>query len=657
VNNFFLGVFFILFGGLLSAFFQNKAKIVAFFTAIGILPLVVISLQILFTGNIISSSFNFSSLFGEIKFVVDPLSAFFILFISVSSFMGTIYAIGYMRPYRGRALTSHFIFFVILIASMLLVVTIQNAFGFLVAWELMSLSSFFLVAFENEKQEVFEAGINYLIAMHIGVIFLIIGFVVLSIKSGSFDFALFKDVFESNKNLTNILFVIFFIGFGMKAGFFPLHTWLPEAHPAAPTHISGVMSGVMIKTGIYGILRVLTLTDNFSSGIAYLVLFLAVVSACIGILYAITQRDLKKILAYSSIENIGIIGMGIGIGMLGIIYKNDIMFTLGFSGCLLHILNHSIFKGLLFYGAGSVYQQTHTRDIEKLGGIVKYMPYTSAFFLAGSVAISALPPFNGFVSEFLIYMSMFGGIKSADPLIFIVSILSAVVLAFVGVMAMLCFTRAFSVVFLGNPRTKYESVPKEVDKTMLFPMGILVFMAVLIGLLPQYMVRILLMPVKNVMNDFEPSYNFSEFAGVLGIVSKMCFLFIGVSIFIYFIRYLLLRKKSLGHFKTWDCGYQAGTSRMQYTGSSFVDPFLNLTEPVLKNEIHVKKPAGLFPSYAEYKSHTSDVIDKFIIVPFGKRIKSLLGFFSWIQSGSTQQYILYGLLFLVMVLVWVIAAP
>jgi formate hydrogenlyase subunit 3/multisubunit Na+/H+ antiporter MnhD subunit len=539
---------------------------------------------------------------------------------------------------------------------MLLVVTVQNAFGFLIAWEIMSLSSFFLVAFENEKKEVFDAGINYLIAMHIGVVFLIIGFVILSIKSGSFDFASFKEIFASSKILTNALFVIFFIGFGMKAGFFPLHTWLPKAHPTAPSHISGFMSGVMIKTGIYGILRILTLTNNFSAGIAYFILFISMVSACIGVMYAISQSDLKKILAYSSIENIGIIGIGIGIGMIGSVYKNDVMFTLGFSGCFLHILNHSIFKGLLFYGAGSVYQKTHTRDIEKLGGIVKYMPYTSVLFLSGSIAISAIPPFNGFISEFLIYMGMFGGIKSADPLIFIISIISAVVLAFVGVMALLCFIRAFSVVFLGNSRSKYETLPKEADKTMLVPMGILAFLAILIGVFPQYIVRIVLMPVKNIMSGFESLYSFSEFVFTLGSVSRMCFLFIGMSVLIYFIRYLFLRKRFVESFKTWDCGYQAGTSRMQYTGSSFADPFLNLTESVLKNETHIKKPAGLFPTYGEFKSHTSDIIDKYIIVPCGKGIKSFLGFFSWIQSGSTQQYILYGLLFLVIVLVWIIGA-
>jgi formate hydrogenlyase subunit 3/multisubunit Na+/H+ antiporter MnhD subunit len=235
---------------------------------------------------------------------------------------------------------------------MLFVVTVQNALAFLIAWEIMSLSSFFLVIFENEKEECFRAGINYLIAMHIGVLFLISAFVILSIKSGSLDFASFKAALAGQRNLMNLIFFLFFVGFGTKAGFVPFHTWLPRAHPAAPSHVSALMSGVMIKTGIYGILRTITFMPGTTREIAYSLLVTAVITGILGIACSIAQGNLKKLLAYSSVENIGIIGIGTGTGLLGMLYGNNTLALLGFAGALLHLLNHSIFKSLLFFGAG-----------------------------------------------------------------------------------------------------------------------------------------------------------------------------------------------------------------------------------------------------------------------------------------------------------------
>lgn len=658
MNSFLYGIIFIFLGGFISLFSADrlKAPITAFFTGVGSLFLIFVSVTILFSPQSISSTFYFSSIFGEIRCVIDHLSAFFIFVISLMSFMGTIYAVGYMKPYikQNRPIGPHFFFLSILVVSMLCVVVVQNALGFLIVWEIMSLSSFFLVTFENEKKEVFDAGINYIIAMHIGVIFLIAGFIILSLKSGSLDFNSFRDVLSSNKILTNGLFIIFFIGFGMKAGFFPMHTWLPKAHPAAPSHISGIMSGVMIKTGIYGILRILTLTNNFSGWIAYFVLFISIISAVLGVMYAISQHDLKKLLAYHSVENIGIIGIGIGIGMLGVHYNNIAMAVLGFSGGILHILNHSIFKELLFYGAGSVYEKTHTRDIEKLGGLIKSMPFTAVLFLIGSLAISGLPPFNGFISEFIIYGGMLNGFKTADPLIFIVSIFSVAMLSLVGVMALLCFTKVFSIVFLGNARSKYEEQPTEADGTMIFPMGVLAALSIAIGIFPQYAVQLIKRPVMNIMSFDEVVYDPAPYLNTLGAVSRGCFLFIGMSMLIYAIRCLLLRNRTVSTFKTWDCGYQAGNTRMQYTASSYAGTFLSLAKPILKTEAHVEYPEGIFPKSAKFESHTRDMVEKYIIGPCVKSLKIFLDFFSWIQSGSTQQYILYGLIFLILALLWAV---
>ena len=654
---FYTGLFLIFLGGLISIAFSEKlkAKIVSLFSGLGMILVLIPSLNVLFTGNTISKNIYFPEPIGKVNFVIDPLSAFFIPVISVMCFIGTIYAIGYIKPYlnKNKLTSSHFFFLSLLITSMLLVVTVQNALFFLIVWEMMSLSSFFLVIFENEKKEVISAGINYLITMHISILFIIAGFIILTLKSGNLDFALFKQVFELNNSLANMIFILLFIGFGIKAGFVPFHTWLPKAHPAAPSHVSGIMSGVMIKTGIYGILRILSLMSIPSVEISYFVLIISVISALFGVLYAIAQHDLKRLLAYHSVENIGIIGIGIGIGMLGLAYHNNLMTILGFSGGILHILNHSIFKELLFFGAGAVYNKTHTKNIEKLGGLIKTMPYTAAFFLIGSVAITGLPPLNGFISEFLIYLGMLHNFEIKSPVILIISILAIASLAFVGTMALLCFTKAFSVVFLGNPRGKEaESVKEEVSPIMLIPMGILALFTFLIGLFPQYALFLVKNPVYTIISMKETVKALDcHVASLLAMTGKAGLCFIGLFLLIYALRTLLLKNKNVCNYKTWDCGYQAGNNRMQYTASSYASPFLSFLKPFFVKEFDTKKPKELFPKEAHFELHIHDIFEFYLINPVINANKKFLEQFYWIQSGSTQQYILYGLVFLIIALV------
>ena len=653
---FYTGLFLIFLGGLISIAFSEKlkAKIVSLFSGLGMILVLIPSLNVLFTGNTISKNIYFPEPIGKVNFVIDPLSAFFIPVISVMCFIGTLYAIGYIKPYlnKNKLTSSHFFFLSVLITSMLLVVTVQNSLFFLIVWEMMSLSSFFLVIFENEKKEVISAGINYLITMHISILFIIAGFIILALKSGNLDFASFKQVFELNNSLANTIFILLFIGFGIKAGFVPFHTWLPKAHPAAPSHVSGIMSGVMIKTGIYGILRILSLMSIPSVEISYFVLIISVISALFGVLYAIAQHDLKRLLAYHSVENIGIIGIGIGIGMLGLTYHNNLMAILGFSGGILHILNHSIFKELLFFGAGAVYNKTHTKNIEKLGGLIKTMPYTAAFFLIGSVAIIGLPPLNGFISEFLIYLGMLHNFEIKSPVILIISILAIASLAFVGTMALLCFTKAFSVVFLGNPRGKEaESVKEEVSPIMLIPMGILALFTFLIGLFPQYALFLVKNPALVLLKTTDFSYETLLPLNIFNTVSLAGLGFIGLVVFIYALRTLLLKNKNVCDYKTWDCGYQAGNNRMQYTASSYASPFLSFLKPFFVKEFDTKKPKGLFPKEAHFELHIHDIFEFYLINPVINANKKFLEQFYWIQSGSTQQYILYGLVFLIIALV------
>ena len=654
---FYIGIFLIFLGGLISTAFAEKlkAKIVSLFSGLGMVFVLIPALNVLFTGNTISKNIYFPEPIGKVNFLIDPLSAFFILVISVMCFIGTIYAIGYIKPYlnKNKLTSSHFFFLSVLITSMLLVVTVQNALFFLIVWEMMSLSSFFLVIFENEKKEVISAGINYLITMHISILFIIAGFIILTLKSGNLDFASFKQVFELNNSLANMIFILLFIGFGIKAGFVPFHTWLPKAHPAAPSHVSGIMSGVMIKTGIYGILRILSLMSIPSVEISYFVLIISVISALFGVLYAIAQHDLKRLLAYHSVENIGIIGIGIGIGMLGLAYHNNLIAILGFSGGILHILNHSIFKELLFFAAGAVYNKTHTKNIEKLGGLIKTMPYTAAFFLIGSVAITGLPPLNGFISEFLIYLGMLHNFEIKSPVVLIISVLAIASLAFVGTMALLCFTKAFSVVFLGNPRSEEaESVKEEVSPIMLIPMGILALFTFLIGLFPQYALFLVKNPVYTIISMKETVKALDcHVASLLAMTGKAGLCFIGLFLLIYALRTLLLKNKNVCNYKTWDCGYQAGNNRMQYTASSYASPFLSFLKPFFVKEFDTKKPKGLFPKEAHFELHIHDIFEFYLINPVINANKKFLEQFYWIQSGSTQQYILYGLVFLIIALV------
>ncbi len=654
---YFLSMILLLLGALLSIVVKDRAKfkVCSIFTFISTVMLWIPSLTVLLTGSPISKSIYMSPIFGDVSFVVDPLSAFFMLVISTMSFLGTVYANGYMKPYfeKGMNISSHCFFLMMLVMSMILVVTVQNALFFLIVWELMSLSSFFLVIFEGEKKEVLSAGIKYLVYMHLSVIFIIAAFVMLNIQADSLTFSDFANVLQGNQQFANIVFFLAFLGFGIKAGFVPFHNWLPDAHPAAPSHVSGIMSGVMIKTGIYGILRVITLMGTPSKYVAYTVFIVALVTAMYGILYALAQRDLKKLLAYSSIENIGIIGLGIGLGLIGLTYNQPLVAMLGFVGGILHILNHSIFKELMFFGAGSVYNKTHTRDIEVLGGLIKKMPKTASLFIIGAVAICGLPPFNGFVSEFLIYFGMLKGTIGGNTALFITLVLAIAGLAMVGTMAMLCFTKAASITFLGQPRDEvvYNKVDGDVAKCMWIPMSILALFALVIGLMPQFFVALLLGPVSMFINA--PCFMLPIAVINMMQILAICFFILTVLIVVMFCIKIFARKKVEEH-TTWGCGYNRGHSHVQYTGASYVSLFLSTLKPLFKRVTHIKKPKDLFPREAHYEQNIEDIEEAYIVKPILKWDERFLSKFERIQSGNIQQYILYGLIFLVLAIIGMI---
>ncbi len=656
---FYLALLLLLTGGLICIFVPHiiKGWINFIFSTAGFCFLFLPCLNVIIQNVNFSGTVYSNNLLGSFNLVVDPLSAFFVILISLVSCLAGLYSIGYMKEYSGRnSMTGeHYFFQNILAVAMLLVVTSQNAFFFLAAWELMSVSSFFLVIFENEKEGVIKAGLHYLVSMHIGLILILAGFIYLSTLSADFDFNSFKKAIESNKVSADILFLVFFTGFGIKAGFFPFHTWLPQAHPAAPAPVSGIMSGIMIKTGIYGILRILSWIGNPSFFISYFVLAVSLCTGVQGVIYAIAQHDLKKLLAYHSMENIGIIGLGIGTGMLGLSYHNDLMAVLGFTGAALHVLNHALFKPLLFWGSGSVYEQTHTRNIEKLGGLAKKMPYTAALFLTGSIAISGLPPLNGFISEFLIYLGLYKGLSAVNSLSSVVLVLSIAVLSLIGVLALLCFTKAFGVVFLGSPRSESSLIAREAPKTMLIPMFILGILIVMIGFFPGY-AYIFIRKVVSGTFRLADSGSGAYITNLFGSVSSILFVFTGSVFFMLLLRRLLLRKRKVSFQKTWDCGYQAVNPRMQYTASSFAEPFIRLVGKVIDYRTLLSPPEGLFPKEAMLDKEPRDLIETKIVSPAVSLLNKFLNSFSWIQSGKTQNYLIYGLIFLLLLIVWITGA-
>ncbi|MCX6150646.1 MAG: proton-conducting transporter membrane subunit [Ignavibacteriales bacterium] len=657
MNNFLIGTLLFFIAGIISIFVRDKIKglvlvsfgIVAQFF---ILPEV---FSALVYGNLSETIFSFSQPIGNASLRLDPLAAFFALIISVGSLLASIYSYGYMKHYQSGkySLSSFYFFFGLLITAMLLVVTVQNSIMFLVVWELMSISSFFLVSFENDKEDVRKAGIYYLIAMQIGASFLIAAFAWIASLTGSFDFASFTKILGGKDWISILLFIMFFIGFGTKAGFVPFHTWLPRAHPAAPTGVSAIMSGVMIKTGIYGILRILLLVGVPDSRLAFAVLFLSIITGILGVMNAIAQHDLKKLLAYHSIENIGIIGMGIGIGMVGLAYNQPTIAFLGFLGGILHVFNHFVFKSLLFYGVGVVYLKAGTRNTEKLGGLIKFIPITASLFLLGSIAISGLPLFNGFISEFALYLGMAKGFSINNLALNIAVLIGMSGLALIGAMAVLCFTKVVGICFLGLPRKVYDERVSEKSFSFLMPMITLSLFILFIGLLPGFVLPTLY----QVLKQFIPADFNLEFANIINIynwLSQALFLLGGMILFFLLLRFLLLRKRQVTVFKTWDCGYQAESSRLQYTSSSFASPFLELIAEFVPRQIKVETQKNYFPAEAHLETTHHDFTEKSFIQPILKIIRQSLNSFAWIQSGQMQQYILYGLIFLILILIWII---
>lgn len=589
------------------------------------------------------------------KITIDQISAIFILMINLITFGSAIYAYGYLKNYlqskSSLGIAMHLFSFFLLYISLLLLTMVRDGFLFLFAWELMSLSSFVLIAFDGQKPHIMKIAINYLVQMHIAFFFLLAAFLIANKETGIWGFDALPYYFENHNNVP--LFLLFFVGFGVKAGLIPFHSWAAKADPVAPPHVSSLMSGILVKMGIFGILRVsMEVQANFSE-IASIILPISLITILFAISMSIYQNDLRKLLAYSSIENVGVICLGISLSFFGKAHNIPSLCVLGMLGAVFHVISHSLYKSMLFLLTGNIERVTGTRNLNELGGLAKKMPVTSAFFLLGSLSLCALPPFNGFVSEFLMYKGVFKAIATADFFISVISILVVVVMAVSGGLSIYAMTKAFGLAFLGSNRKEYPNEIKEPSKLMLFPAFLNSTFMLLLGLAPM-----LIFPeVYRTISTFHfIPQNEIFYANQVDIFQKFGFLsliLVSITLIMFIIRYFQQKRVEIKQGPTWGCGYAAGDANHQYTSTSYASPLKRIVSPMLSetNTYKSQEEEEIFPSPRTFKTDIKDRIENFTVI---KPVEFLLKFVPKLglaQTGRIQHYLIYPLAFLLIVAV------
>lgn len=609
------------------------------------------SIMTLFSGGSSLFELSWTLPFGPAVFGIDQLSAWFLLPVFLVPGCAALYARSYWHADQHPATVGKMtLFFGLMTAGMSGVVLARDGISFLFVWEIMALSAYFLVTTEDRKPEVSEAGTLYLITTHVGTLGLFVLFPLVNLLSGSWLFPAAGSLTASSP-LAAVIFLLALFGFGMKAGVMPLHIWLPSAHANAPSHVSAVMSGVILKVGVYGLVRTLSFFNDVPLWWGCSVLALGVVSGVVGVAFAIGQHDLKRLLAYHSIENIGIIFMGLGVALVGQATGSPAMMLLGMSGALLHVLNHALFKALLFLGAGSVIHATGTREMDLMGGASRRLPYTALLFGVGAVSICGLPPLNGFVSELLIYLGFFQGIQGAGGAA-AAAALAAPALALIGGLAVACFVKVYGIVFLGVPRAEEHEVRHEAGWQMLLPMLLLGVLCIAIGLAPGAVAA----PLGRVSLTVLPllartaGLPLQELAPLEMITIAGAVLLALISLVTFWYR-RRLAGAVCSESVTWGCGYQRPAPRMQYSASSFASMLTSLFAFVLKPQRHPPEiAAGIFPGRSRFFSHVPEAVLELVYIPALKRLYARFSGVRKLQSGILQQYVLYSLVTLVVLL-------
>jgi hydrogenase-4 component B len=588
---------------------------------------------------------------------VDALSAFFLLPVLGLSALAAVYGADYLLAFRrGKSLGVPWFFFNVFAAGMVMVLVARTAFLFLAAWEVMSLAAYFLVTFEQEKAEVRRAGWVYLIATHLGMAFLVLAFVILGRHAGGLEFEAFRALPAPGADWSGLVFVLALVGFGAKAGFVPFHVWLPEAHPVAPSHVSALMSGVMIKTGLYGLLRALTFLGRPAPWWGPTLAGLGLLTALVGIALALCQRDVKRVLAYSSIENMGLIGLALGVGLWGWAGGAPAVAVLGLTAALLHVWNHALMKGLMFFAAGSVLHGTGTKDMEQLGGLMKRMPWTGNAMMAGAVAIAALPPLNGFVSKWLIYLGLMKCGFAAGDSRGLTALLGAGLLALIGGLAAVCFVRLTGVVLLGSPRSEAAGHAHESSPWMLVPMQLLVVLCLTVAVAPQAVTGLMLPTLEQVLGS-EAGTTLLELESsesplsTIGHVNAWTLIAVG-AVALAFAAWS--RRAARPEGPTWGCGYARPTERMQYTGRSFSEMIAgHLLPRFFRPRTTTRAPQGLFPSKSDFAAESPDPFGEKVYEPFFRRWADRFSRLRVLQQGKVHVYLLYIVLTVVFALAWV----
>ena len=590
---------------------------------------------------------------GGLVIRLDLLGAFFLALITVVSIPASVYGTTYMAEYDGRSSLRFFgLMFNGFLLGMSLVPCAANIFTFVLAWELMAVSSYFLVMTESDNSHTRRAGLWYAAMTHLGLVLLLPMFFLLA----GHEATTFADLRSTAATLTagtrTSVFLLALAAFGSKAGIVPLHVWLPRAHPAAPSHVSALMSGVMIKLGIYGLIRVLF--DLLGGGPVWwggTLLAVGSVSALLGVLYALVEHDLKRLLAYHSVENIGIILIGLGAGSL--LHSLDLraLAVIGWTGALFHTLNHACFKGLLFLGAGSVRQQTHTCNMEEMGGLIKRMPQTALCFLVGSAAIAALPPLNGFASEWLVFQSLLAGTHIARPEIAVGFPIAVGMLALTSGLAAACFVKAFGISFLAMPRSDHAAQARECHWSMRVTMLALAVSCVVFGLAAPLVTRGINRIIDSVpglsagvpLSQSAPLWLTVPTSGAQ--VSPLLMVALLGAIILAVLLVIQAGGLRVRRADTWGCGRISQTPRMEYTASAFAEPlrrvFAEVYQPTQDLSISVHPESRYFIQSITYTSHVVPWFEQVFYDPVTRGVRALATQIRRLQAGSLHLYLLY----------------
>jgi hydrogenase-4 component B len=601
---------------------------------------------------------------GGVSLHLDRLGAFFLLVVEVVAIPSALFGGAYSRVYEGtHSLRTLGVMLNLFLLALSLVPLADNVVTFLLLWELMSVASYFLVLTESDRRETRQAGLWYLAMAHGGLVLLMAAFLLLAASAPSTGFADLRTAAAALPAHTrNTVFVLVLLGFGSKAGVVPLHVWLPLAHPAAPSHVSALMSGVMIKMGVYGLLRVVL--DLLGGGPPWwggAILAVGVVSALLGVLYALMEHDLKRLLAYHSVENIGIIFLGIGAGLLFQSYGLASLAVVGLVAGLYHTLNHACFKGLLFLGSGAVLHATHTRNMEELGGLIKRMPRTALCFLVGAAAISGLPPLNGFVSEWLVFQALLGGPQLPRPELGLIMAFAVAMLALTSGLAAACFVKAFGITFLAMPRSVHAAGAHEVPLAMQLGMGALAVACGALGVGCTLVVPSLGAVVAGLgglpagLMTGMPGLTL-EMPGTVGVIAPAALaaglLLVPIAVLVAFRLGGVDRRLRVGD--TWGCGRIGQTPRMEYTATAFAEPlrrvFAELYRPTEDLSIDFHPESKYFVQSIAYRSEVHPWFERLLYAPIVSFLRRVAFRVRWLQAGSLHLYLLYMILALVVLL-------